>query len=571
MMNMATFDEDDTSTSELDDEEPDTSFQAHVKNLVLQTISDDQAEKSRQIEKEMQGAAWWIVHPRQYGKVVWDFTQAGVLAYIYIMAPWQLAFLQYDPALKERFYTGGYYSIKLLDWIADVAIMADFTLKFFVAYYTHPKKRHAPPELCTRTADTARNFVFGQHPRALRWAPSLSFLVDVMACVPLDLLWKYWLKEPNIAAWWRLLRLLRVSTIRNLVPIVKKAFMVAGDVFPTVIPFIELLMMFVDICLVCHIIACVLFLAGHPYFDDEDCDYLGTCGWVSKQASWYVQPNRALALHTKQRLQIAILVCRSESGFCRRRYDKANSTFENDLSFRYVTASYYGFTILTTVGFGDISASSTKERAISIGLMVLSTVVSGVMIGNVTNVLLAQNIGTDAYRERYEQVLEYMHFHDIAKETRTRVKTFFHQMYGGSHYYDERRVLIGLPNTLHVDILEEMYMDTLDRIPFLPKTVYQMGVNLHDLSTQDAQHCLMAQAIRVAICKGLVPVMYLEGDIVVAENTLANCMYMLSQGRCDVLKNSQIVAKMSVGDFFGALSSITKGRRGATVVATSFR
>ena len=45
-------------------------------------------------------------------------------------------------------------------------------------------------------------------------------------------------------------------------PVVRKVLMLLGDIWPRVIPFIELMMMFVYISLICHIIACVLYKSG---------------------------------------------------------------------------------------------------------------------------------------------------------------------------------------------------------------------------------------------------------------------------------------------------------------------
>ena len=38
---------------------------------------------------------------------------------------------------------------------------------------------------------------------------------------------------------------------------------------------------------------------------------------------------------------------------------------------RYVAAYYYGFTIMSTVGFGDISAHRTSERMLTIVMMLV--------------------------------------------------------------------------------------------------------------------------------------------------------------------------------------------------------
>ena len=78
-----------------------------------------------------------------------------------------------------------------------------------------------------------------------------------------------------------------------------------------------------------HIVASILYAVGERRTLHPECDFNNDCGWVDTM-DW---PSN---------------VTRSE---------------------RYATAYYYGFTIMSTVGFGDISASNPMERIVTVCIM----------------------------------------------------------------------------------------------------------------------------------------------------------------------------------------------------------
>lgn len=60
---------------------------------------------------------------------------------------------------------------------------------------------------------------------------------------------------------------------------------------------------------------------------------------------------------------------------------------------------------------------------------------------------------------------------------------------------------------------------------------------------------------------------FLSGEIIVAEGTPADAMYLLLSGRVEVCKGDNQLATLVPGDFFGEMSLLQPGSRTATVVA----
>ena len=71
-----------------------------------------------------------------------------------------------------------------------------------------------------------------------------------------------------------------------------------------------------------------------------------------------------------------------------------------DQKTKYIAAMYYAFTQITTVGFGDISASTNTERVFSIASQLVGGFVFGYVLGNIQQILAADNVGQQEYRIR---------------------------------------------------------------------------------------------------------------------------------------------------------------------------
>jgi hypothetical protein len=144
---------------------------------------------------------------------------------------------------------------------------------------------------------------------------------DIFACWPLDTL-VILAGHPQTASGVRMLRLLRVERVVSFKQAVD-AYVDRSVGKGWLRPVVSGISLILGTMFFNHVLACVLYKFGSEIYDDPDCDALenNRCGWVARS---HYAPATGLLV-------------------------------------RYTDAFYFTFTILTTVGFGDITAHSTLE------------------------------------------------------------------------------------------------------------------------------------------------------------------------------------------------------------------
>ena len=318
-----------------------------------------------------------------------------------------------------------------LDIAVDVLMLLDFQLKFARAYYDYDY--HGQQHLRVKPKEIAQKYL------------KTSMIRDSLACLPLDTL-VILAGHPQTASAVRLLRLLRVERVAKfkqtvnsyvdrsvgrswLRPIVSGMSLVLGTMFFN------------------HVLACILYTVGSEIYDEPGCeDYEGNrCGWVARMG---YKP-------------------------------------ETGLLPRYADAFYFTFTILTTVGFGDITAHSTMERMMTVIAMTAGCAIFGIVMGQITAVIHGMNMGLAHYEERVRELEQYMQFRNINNAVRVRVKRYIVEKYPEKRLYNERAILNSLPLGLRTEFQMDMYMDHLVALPFLPNYDHEVLLKMCQIIRQD--------------------------------------------------------------------------------------
>ena len=96
---------------------------------------------------------------------------------------------------------------------------------------------------------------------------------------------------------------------------------------------------------------------------------------------------------------------------------------------QYLTSLYFSLTALTSVGYGDISAKSTKEKVFVIYMLVVGALVYACIFGFVTNTV--QNImkNAETFRERLESIETFSVLHQLPEQMEERMTGYIHYLW----------------------------------------------------------------------------------------------------------------------------------------------
>ena len=79
----------------------------------------------------------------------------------------------------------------------------------------------------------------------------------------------------------------------------------------------------------------------------------------------------------------------------------------------YITACYFTVTTITTVGYGDISATESGERILGIVTMLFGVIAFSFATGTLSSIISNSDSKTASYRERLETLKRIKYEYDI--------------------------------------------------------------------------------------------------------------------------------------------------------------
>lgn len=89
---------------------------------------------------------------------------------------------------------------------------------------------------------------------------------------------------------------------------------------------------------------------------------------------------------------------------------------------QYLFSLYWAFTTLTTVGYGDITASSDLERQYCTGALLVGAFVFAYILGDISSLLATLDRQAAMVEEKIDAVKEYLQWRGIPREVAMRVK-----------------------------------------------------------------------------------------------------------------------------------------------------
>ncbi|KAH3873160.1 hypothetical protein DPMN_036387 [Dreissena polymorpha] len=412
-------------------------------------------------------------------KAVWDWVILILVLYTAVFTPYQTAFLLNEDESTMRLNrnaatrsqtsdTTKASPLVIIDLIVDLMFILDILINFRTSYLHNG-------EVIMDQKKIAINYVKG-------W-----FLIDTVAAIPFDLLLfgsgtSDTMTIAGILKTARLLRLLRV--IRRI-----EQFAEYGAAV--------LLLLMVTFSLVGHWLACAFYAIAYwerPHLD-------GNIGWLD---------------HLAQQLNEPFIVNVTSSG--------------PSIKTKYITALYFTFTSLTSIGFGNISPNTNAEKIFSIFAMLLGSLLSAAIFGNVSSIMLRIYQGTDEYHEKVQSIKDFINFHHLPKNLATRLQESFQHAWSYTNGIDMNSVLKSFPECLQADICLHLNRNLLNNCPAFQKA---------------STGCLRALSMQFKTTHAP------PGDTLIHPGDILTSIYFMARGSIEIIKDNTVMAILGKDDIFG--------------------
>ncbi|KAM6078441.1 voltage-gated inwardly rectifying potassium channel KCNH7 isoform 7-T7 [Theristicus caerulescens] len=232
-------------------------------------------------------------------------------------------------------------------------------------------------------------------------------------------------------------------------------------------------------------------------------------------------------------------------------YNKSDASSGPSIKDKYVTALYFTFSSLTSVGFGNVSPNTNSEKIFSICVMLIGSLMYASIFGNVSAIIQRLYSGTARYHMQMLRVKEFIRFHQIPNPLRQRLEEYFQHAWTYTNGIDMNMVLKGFPECLQADICLHLNQNLLQNCK-----AFQGA----------SKGCLRALAMKFKTTHAP------PGDTLVHCGDVLTALYFVSRGSIEILKSDIVVAILGKNDIFGEMVHLyaKPGKSNADVRALTY-
>lgn len=226
---------------------------------------------------------------------------------------------------------------------------------------------------------------------------------------------------------------------------------------------------------------------------------------------------------------------------------------------QYLTALYWAFTTLTTVGYGDITAYLPLECVIAIFIQVLGVSLFGYIVGNLASIISSEDATSLMVKKKIRSIQHYIAYRHLPYDLSVKIRRHYEYAWKRSQVYKEKEILEELPKALKTECALYIHRDIIEKVPFLQE---------------------LGNDIVPSLVTRLKPMLASQGDTIIQEGLFGNEMFFVSDGylmmhiayKSSITKIDQVpLSKVSRGEHFAEYAVIIEqARHPASVVATAY-
>ncbi|XP_018423475.1 PREDICTED: potassium voltage-gated channel subfamily H member 3-like [Nanorana parkeri] len=337
------------------------------------------------------------------------------------------------------------------------------------------------------------------------------FLLDLLAALPVDLLYSF---KVNIYFGAHLLKTVRLLRLLRLLPRLDRYSQYSAVV-------LSLLM--VVFALLAHWVACIWYFIGQQEIESNQSE-VPEIGWLQELARRLETPYYMGRKNISRHLSLP-------------ENDSEDTLNETALVLlggpspksSYITSLYFALSSLTSVGFGNVSANTDTEKIFSICIMLVGALMHALVFGNVTAIIQRLYARRFLYHSRTRDLRDYIRIHGIPKPLKQRMLEYVQTTWAMNNGIDTNELLHSLPDELRADIAMHLNKDLL-----------QMP-----LFALASRGCLRSLSLNIK------PFFCTPGEYLIRQGDALESLYCVCSGSMEVLKDGVVLAILGKGDLIG--------------------
>ena len=181
----------------------------------------------------------------------------------------------------------------------------------------------------------------------------------------------------------------------------------------------------------------------------------------------------------------------------------------------YVTSIYFLMATMTSVGYGDITGNSIKERIFQIFLLIIGIIAYSWLVSSVSNYVIEKNKDNIFYDSKVKILDEIKLTHpEMDNDLYIKIHLYLKQLKLLHKKKDKNILLDNLPYNIRNSLLYEINRPLIEGLNFFKN--FQNSVFILSAVTK------------------LIPIVTNKGDIIIEQNEIINSMVFVKQGRLAV-------------------------------------
>ena len=223
-------------------------------------------------------------------------------------------------------------------------------------------------------------------------------------------------------------------------------------------------------------------------------------------------------------------------------------TVSSDLSY-YIISVYWTVTTLTTVGYGDITPNSDITRIYTMGVMLVGVGVYGVIIANISRLLMLADKYTEERKEKMNSLQQYMKHYNIPSSLQRQVFSFYNHILNKNITHEDTKIINDLPQALQKEL--NIY------------TKIKLIKNVH-IFKECSTPCLKM------IAQKLEQTFHSPNEYIIRKGDVGEEMFIIGHGSVQVTAGEKTLAELKEGQFFGEIALIEDTIRNADVQSKAY-